>query len=57
MTLSSPKTVTWVIALILGLVGILSNLVALPVISAMVGFWLLALAFLLLLVATIVKGL
>jgi len=57
MTLSSPKMITWVIALILGLIGILANLVALPVVSATVGFWLLVIAFLLLLVASVVKGL
>lgn len=57
MTLSSPKMITWVIALILGIIGILANLVALPVVSATVGFWLLVIAFLLLLVASVVKGL
>lgn len=57
MTLSSPKMITWVIALILGVVGILANLVALPLVSATVGFWLLVIAFLLLLVASAVKGL
>lgn len=57
MTLSSPKMITWVIALILGVVGILANLVALPLVSATVGFWLLVVAFLLLLVASAVKGL
>ncbi len=57
MTLSSPKMITWVIALILGIVGILANLVALPVVSATLGFWLLVIAFLLLLVASVVKGL
>ena len=57
MTLSSPKMITWVIALILGIVGILANLVALPVVSETLGFWLLAIAFLLLLVASVVKGL
>lgn len=57
MTLSSPKMITWVIALILGVIGILANLVALPVVSATVGFWLLVIAFLLLLVASVVKGL
>ncbi|MCL4805051.1 MAG: hypothetical protein KJ046_12190 [Anaerolineae bacterium] len=57
MTLSSPKMITWVIALILGVVGILANLVALPIVSAGIGFWLLAIAFLLLLVASVVKGL
>ncbi len=57
MTLSSPKMITWVIALILGVVGILANLVALPLVSATVGFWLLVIAFLLLVVASAVKGL
>ena len=57
MTLSSPKMITWVIALVLGVLGILANLVALPVISATIGFWLLVVAFLLLLVASAVKGL
>ena len=57
MTLSSPKMITWVIALILGVVGILANLVALPIVSAGIGFGLLAIAFLLLLVASVVKGL
>ena len=57
MTFSSPKMITWVIALILGVLGILANLVALPIISASLGFWLLVIAFLLLLVASVVKGL
>lgn len=57
MTLSSPKMITWVIALILGVIGILANLVALPLVSATVGFWLLVIAFLLLVVASAVKGL
>lgn len=56
MQLSSPKMITWVIALILGVVGILANLVALPVVSATIGFWLLVIAFLLLLVGSAVKG-
>lgn len=57
MTLSSPKMITWVIALVLGVIGILANLVALPIVSAAFGFWLLVIAFLLLLVASVVKGL
>ncbi len=57
MTLSSPKMITWVIALVLGVIGILANLVALPIVSASLGFWLLAIAFLLLVVASAVKGL
>lgn len=57
MTLSSPKMITWVIALVLGVIGILANLVALPIVSAGFGFWLLVIGFLLLVVASVVKGL
>lgn len=57
MTLSSPKMITWVIALVLGVIGILANLVSLPIVSAAFGFWLLVIAFLLLVVASVVKGL
>jgi hypothetical protein len=57
MKLSAPKQITWIIALILGIVGILANLVAIPVITATIGFWLLVAAWLLLLIAAITKGL
>ena len=57
MKLSAPKQITWIIALILGIVGILANLVALPVITPVIGFWLLALGWVLLVIATIVHGL
>ena len=56
MSLSAPKTVTWWIALIIGVVGILASLVAIPVLSAY-AFWLVAVAFVLLLVATFLPGL
>lgn len=57
MTLSSPKMITWVIALVLGVIGILANLVALPIVSATFGFWLLVIAFVLLAAGSVVKGL
>lgn len=56
MQLSSPKMITWVIAVILGVLGLLASLVTLPVISATVGFWLLVIAWLLLVVGSAVKG-
>lgn len=56
MQLSSPKMITWVIAVVLGVIGILANLVALPVISATFGFWLLVIAFLLLVAGSALKG-
>ena len=40
MKLSAPKQITWIIALILGIVGILATLVTLPVITPALGFWL-----------------
>jgi hypothetical protein len=57
MKLSAPKQITWIIALILGVVGILASLVALPVITPAIGFWLLAAGWGLLLIATITHGL
>jgi protein-S-isoprenylcysteine O-methyltransferase Ste14 len=57
MKLSAPKQITWIIALILGVVGILASLVAIPVITPAIGFWLLAAGWALLLIATITHGL
>ena len=57
MKLSAPKQITWIVALILGIVGILANLVTLPVITAAIGFWLVVVALVLLLIATITRGL
>ena len=57
MKLSAPKQVTWIIALILGVVGILANLTSIPVITAGIGLWLLVAGWVLLLIATITHGL
>ncbi len=57
MTLSYPKQITWIIALLLRLVGILATLVALPVITPALGFWLVVVGWALLLIATITHGL
>ena len=57
MKLSAPMQITWIIALILGIVGILATLVALPVITPALGFWLVVVAWALLLIATIVRDL
>jgi len=56
MKLNSPKVVTWCIAVILGVLGILANFVAIPVLSG-IAFWLVVAGFALLAVATLVKGL
>jgi len=57
MRFSAPRQITWIIALILGIVGILANLAAIPVITATIGFWLLVVAWALLLIAAITRGL
>ena len=56
MSLSAPKQVTWLIALIVGVVGIVVSLVTIPVLSGF-AFWLVVVAFVLLILATLLKGL
>lgn len=55
MKLSAPLQVTWWIALIAGVVGIVAHLVTIPVVSGF-AFWLVAAAFVLLILATLLKG-
>jgi hypothetical protein len=59
MNLSAPKMITWVVALIVGVVGILIHVGGLSIVAVPfgLGFWLVVVAFVLLLVATIIKGL
>ena len=56
MRLSAPKQITWIIALILGVAGILGALTVIPDISEF-AFWLVVVGWALLLVATVMKGL
>jgi hypothetical protein len=56
MKLSAPKQVTWWIALIVGVVGIIASLVTIPVLTGL-AFWLVVVAFVLLLLASFVPGL
>ena len=55
MKRSAPKTVTWWVAVVLGVLGFLGNFMALPVVGGL-SFWLLFLGFALLAVATFVEG-
>jgi len=57
MRLNAPKQTTWIIALILGVLGILANLSSIPVITPELGFWLLVAGWALLLIASITRGL
>lgn len=56
MKLSKPKVITWWIAVILGVVGILSTILPIPALAAY-AFWLLAVGFVLLVLGTALKGL
>ena len=54
--LNAPKNVTWWIAVILGVLGILGTYIAIPVVSGF-AFLFVAVAFVLLALATYLKGL
>jgi len=58
MKLSKPKNATWWVAVILGAAGILlhEGVVSIPLLSGL-AFWFVAVAFLLLALATFLKGL
>jgi len=56
--LNAPTRVVWIIALVLGLVGILVHLHVLTVpVLVPYAFWLVTIAFVLLLIATVARGL
>ncbi|MEP6894446.1 MAG: hypothetical protein ABI986_02445 [Chloroflexota bacterium] len=56
MKLSAPKNVTWIIAVVLGVLGLLGTFAKIPVASAN-AFWFVFIGFALLAVATFVEGL
>ena len=56
MKLNAPKQITWYIAVVLGVLGILGTLVSIPVVSGL-AFWFVAVAFILLALGSFVKGL
>ncbi len=53
---SAPKKNTWWIALIVGVIGIIAHFVVIPYLTAW-HFWLVAVAFILLLLSTSMKNL
>ena len=54
--LNAPKQTTWIIALILGIVGILANLASIPVITPAIGFWLVVVGWAMLLIGAVASG-
>ncbi|MEN8242156.1 MAG: hypothetical protein ABFS17_09570 [Chloroflexota bacterium] len=55
MRLNAPKKITWWIAVILGVLGVVANFVAIPFVSGF-AFWFVTVAFVLLALATYLKG-
>ena len=53
---TAPKQITWIIALILGIAGILGTLAVIPGISG-IAFWLVVAGWALLLIATVTREL
>ena len=56
MNVNAPKQVTWIIAVILGVLGILGTLTDIPL-ATEYSFWFVVIGWLLLVLATITKGL
>jgi hypothetical protein len=56
MKLNPPKNVSWLLAVLLGLAGLVSSYVSIPILSTF-SFWLVVLGWLLLVLATYFKGL
>ncbi len=55
LRLSKPKQVVWVVSLILGLLGLVGYLGVVPAFAAF-SFWLMSVAWVLLLIGTAVRG-
>jgi threonine/homoserine/homoserine lactone efflux protein len=55
MQLSAPKQITFWIAVVLAVLGVLASLVSIPVLSGF-AFWLVVLAFVVLAVGNLVEG-
>jgi hypothetical protein len=53
---SAPKQITWIIAIIVGLLGIIGHFVAIPF-ASMNSFWLVTVGFILLALGTLLKDL
>jgi len=56
MKLNAPKKITWWISVVLGVLGILGQLIAIPFVSTY-AIWFVAAGFVLLALATSLKGL
>jgi len=56
MNLNAPRKITWLVALVIAVLGLIGYLVTIPVITSL-AFWLVLIAAVLLLLATYMEGL
>ncbi|MEQ8353229.1 MAG: hypothetical protein RH862_17265 [Leptospiraceae bacterium] len=56
MKTNAPKSITWIIAVVLGAIGIVASFVVIPTVSVYAGYLVMA-GFVILAVASAVKGL
>ncbi len=56
MRLSAPKQVTWIIALVVGIIALLGFLAVIPPVAGY-AFWLMTIAWVILVLATLMNGL
>ena len=56
MQMNAPKNITWTIAVVLGLLGLISHFVAIPQVSPY-QFWLVSAGFVILALGSLLKGL
>ena len=57
MRLNAPKKIVWLLSLILAVISIISYFVAIPVVTGAITYWVMGAAWLLLFLATYLKGL
>ena len=55
MRLNAPKKIVWLISLILAVISLIGYFIAIPVLSG-IAFWVMGVAWLLLFLATFLKG-
>ena len=55
MKLNAPTQMVWIIALVVGIIGVIASLVTIPVLSGF-AFWIVVIAWLILVVSTAMKG-
>lgn len=56
MRLNAPKKIVWILSLILAVISVIGFFVTIPIVTGAVVYWVMAVAWVLLFLATFVKG-